>query len=296
MSTIIVGGGPAGMVCAAGLIAAGQTVTLVDEQPVLGGHLRYDPYDPSNPATPDNEWTSELADSTRESEVTVCTSTIAWAAYRTSTGFEVALSSNRGPETLFAANLVVATGTTDRELPVPGATLPGVMTERAARILIGFHGVVPGARCAVVGTDVPRLDRLVQFLEDAGVSTRSVPTTDVSRIAGTSGVEYLKTTSGDRLSVDFVVIARGERPDTQLAGMLEADRVYRAHEDGWAVPTVDCGGGLHVVGGAFTGSAAPIDFLDSVAQAVKSITGGRIQIPAKLAGTSSLLAAMEATA
>ena len=47
--------------------------------------------------------------------------------------------------------LVVATGAFERPLPVPGWTLPGVMTTGAVQTLLRSYGVVPGRRILIAG-------------------------------------------------------------------------------------------------------------------------------------------------
>src|ERR1700739_4681865 len=51
-----------------------------------------------------------------------------------------------------AAAVVVATGAYDRQLPVPGWTLPGVMSAGAAQALLKGSAVVAGRRVVVAGS------------------------------------------------------------------------------------------------------------------------------------------------
>jgi len=53
---------------------------------------------------------------------------------------------------LTARRVLVATGAYDRQLPVPGWTLPGVMAAGAAQALLKGSGVAPGRRVVVAGT------------------------------------------------------------------------------------------------------------------------------------------------
>lgn len=272
MTTIVVGAGPAGLIAAISLSHAGEHVTLVDEQMSPGGHLRYDPYGPT--ADPDPSWRAELLSGLAASAVTLRSQTVAWAAYRAASGFEVMLSAPTGPDSIAADNLILATGTTDRELNVAGSTLPGVMTERAARILIEVHGVIPGARYVIAGADQIRTGRLLACLEREGVEAVVLAPSLISEIGGAGGVEYVVTSEGKRIPADIVVIADGERPDVQLAGMLEVPRVFSLAVDGWMVSTSDCGPGLHVIGGALYGSGGARDQVFSAANVTSAIVNG----------------------
>ena len=53
--------------------------------------------------------------------------------------------------TIDAQRLILATGAFERPLPVPGWTLPGVMTTGAAQTLLRSYGVVAGRRMLIAG-------------------------------------------------------------------------------------------------------------------------------------------------
>src|SRR5262249_28012793 len=54
-------------------------------------------------------------------------------------------------ETLTARRVVLATGAFERPVPIPGWTLPGVMTAGAARLLLKSSGLVPEGRVVLAG-------------------------------------------------------------------------------------------------------------------------------------------------
>ena len=58
---------------------------------------------------------------------------------------------DQGCETVTARALVVATGTSERTVPFPGWTLPGVIGLAAATILLKAQHVLPGKRIVVGG-------------------------------------------------------------------------------------------------------------------------------------------------
>src|SRR3546814_17902689 len=53
---------------------------------------------------------------------------------------------------LVARNLLLATGAQERPFPIPGWTLPGVMTAGAAQILLKSSGAVAEGRVVLAGT------------------------------------------------------------------------------------------------------------------------------------------------
>ena len=267
MTTVVVGAGPAGLVTAATLAASGSRVHLVDEQTSLGGHLRYDF---GNAPT---DWLRELSDGVASHAVEIHLNAVVWAAYRAETGFELMLSNPDGPGSLKADSLVLATGTTDRESHIPGSTLPGVLTERALRILLNIHGVLPGARYAIIGDDERRTARLARELLQDEVEVSVYAAADVIEIGGIAGVQHLTTRDLKQHPVDIVVLALGERPDTQLAGMLDVDRTFSPRHDAWVLPGANPAPGLYAVGGVLHGTAELVSVVDSSVHSANLISG-----------------------
>lgn len=66
-------------------------------------------------------------------------------------GFEVAYSVAGEARILHARRLLLATGAQERPFPIPGWTLPGVITAGAAQILLKSAGVVPADRTVLAG-------------------------------------------------------------------------------------------------------------------------------------------------
>jgi thioredoxin reductase len=273
MTTVVVGAGPTGMISAILLARSGAQVTLIDENALIGGHLRYHAYNPSSLKQGDDSWRQHLVQYVASEGVDVRSSTIVWAAYRTSSGYEIQCSDSSGPTSFQATQMIVAVGTTDREFPVPGASLPGVLTERALRILITQYGVIPGARCLIVGNDSDRMANLERLLSAELVSTNSIAPSQVKAIDGVNGVESVRLIDGTEIPTDIVILALGERPDTQLVGMLGIARSWNDIADSWAVDKSECGDGIFVVGGARVGAASPAVLITDAIEAVKRITG-----------------------
>jgi sarcosine oxidase subunit alpha len=290
MSVGIIGAGPAGLLTGSVLAAGGQAVTLIDEQPDAGGHLRYDDYELGDGAS-SAAWLTELHEATGVSGVESLTGTVAWGAFRVGDGFELAL--NRDGRVTFRAcsHLVVAAGTTDVPWVGAGSTLPGVLTARAARILVNRHGVLPGRRIVVLGSG-SEAERLVTQLAQVGAEAHF--TDAISAIAGDGQVEAVILEDGATVPADVVVLAIGELPDIQVAGMLEAPRRFDPAISGWRVESFEAGPALYVVGGALRGRATPGELVQDALSVAERITGTRALIDDTRLPMSAALAASEA--
>jgi NADP-dependent aldehyde dehydrogenase len=78
-----------------------------------------------------------------------------------------------GPRAVLADAVVLCPGGYDRQLPIPGWDLPGVMAAGGVHALLKGHGVVPGRRAIVAGTG-PFLLPVATGLAAAGVEVVSV--------------------------------------------------------------------------------------------------------------------------
>jgi NADPH-dependent 2,4-dienoyl-CoA reductase/sulfur reductase-like enzyme len=149
---LVVGGGPGGLACAAAAGRAGLDVVLVDERPKLGGQYFKQPaagFTAEGPP-PDAQFEAgrALIDEVTAAGVQVLTATTVWGAF--------------APDDVCAAGpdedwrftprcLVIASGAYERGVPMPGWTLPGVITTGAAQTLWRSYGVTPGRRILVSG-------------------------------------------------------------------------------------------------------------------------------------------------
>lgn len=271
MTIAIVGAGPAGMLAAILLARAGESVRLFDEQSTLGGHLTYDQYGVPDSSATSTAVLNELGTALVQSGATLSLESVVWAAFRTDTGIELAINQKGAQESLSCTRVFFATGTTDRAVPVPGATLPGVMTARAARILGERHSVVPGERFAIVGPG-PQADRLARDIDSWGARVEVIVEAEsLHRIAGQDCVTAIESTEGVT-EVDVVVLATGELPDLQLAGMVGVERVFDAELGGWFPTRQNGATDAIVVGGAALGGAWINDVLASAVDAACRVT------------------------
>lgn len=185
---IVIGGGPAGMSAATEAAKHGLKAALIDEQPALGGQI-YRAID--DVATRRAEDLSMLGDeyahgtsvteAFRQSGADHISGHTVWQL-----GQDGSLWSSDGvkAQAFKASHIVLATGALERPVPVPGWTLPGVMTAGAAQILLKTSGMIPDGPVVIAGSG-PLLLLVADQLSRAGA--------DVKAIAETTGYsDYLR--------------------------------------------------------------------------------------------------------
>lgn len=139
----IIGAGPAGVSAAVEADRHGASVLLLDEQPRPGGQI----YRNVQIATPrqkkvlgeDYTKGAALVSALAGSGAVHLAGVTVWQV--TGNG-RIAFSRNGQAEQVQARHVIVATGATERPVPVPGWTLPGVLTAGAAQILMKSGGLV----------------------------------------------------------------------------------------------------------------------------------------------------------
>lgn len=139
----IIGAGPAGMAAAAQAAEFGLSVTVLDEQPCAGGQIYRDVDRASSLRGKilgaDYTAGTRLTEGLRQSGVEHITGAVVWAIEDM---FRISYTRNGRGAQLKADRIVLATGALERPMPVPGWTLPGVMTAGAGQILLKQSGVV----------------------------------------------------------------------------------------------------------------------------------------------------------
>ncbi|GLU31609.1 NAD(P)/FAD-dependent oxidoreductase [Trinickia caryophylli] len=178
---VVVGGGPAGMAAATQAAALGASVVLLDEQPTPGGQI-YRAVKEASAARldvlgPDYAAGRTLVDAFERSQATHIGRAAVWqiTAQRT-----VHYLRNGEVATLKAGRIVLCTGAMERPFPIPGWTLPGVLTAGAAQILLKTADTVPSAPVVLAGCG-PLLYLLASQYVRAGVRVAAiVDTTDAA--------------------------------------------------------------------------------------------------------------------
>lgn len=225
----VIGAGPSGIAAALAASEAGAAVTLIDENPAVGGQLRWritalrglgDGLD----GLPACQAVERLEERLAAADVSVLTDAVAWGLFEDGS---LAVTTPGGGFLLQAEKIVVATGSVDLVLPFPGWTLPGVMTARAAQILLHVHRVLPGRRVAVVGEGRDAAE-LISDLEMAGAEVVLRAADPVQVVASGDGRVERVSANGERREADAVVIALGRQPDPELALQAQVDLGYSA--------------------------------------------------------------------
>jgi NADPH-dependent 2,4-dienoyl-CoA reductase/sulfur reductase-like enzyme len=157
---LVVGAGPAGLAAATLAASLGVDTVLLDEQRTPGGQI-YRAVT-NTPVTDrrilgDDYWHGvSLVEPFRASRARYQPGATVWAVERLGgeppeIGFEVAYSVDGQARMLRTRHILLATGAQERPFPIPGWTLPGVITAGAAQILLKTSGLVPSGRTVLAG-------------------------------------------------------------------------------------------------------------------------------------------------
>lgn len=170
----IVGAGPAGMSAAVTASRHGASVAVLDEQPAAGGQIyRSITSAPAQRVAilgPDYADGRTLAESFRSCAARHITNASVW---QVTPGGEVHYLQQGSVRTLKAQRIVLCSGAMERPFPIPGWTLPGVLTAGAAQILLKSADVVPSEPVVLAGCG-PLLYLLAWQYVRAGVPIRAL--------------------------------------------------------------------------------------------------------------------------
>lgn len=180
----VVGGGLAGLNAALAAAEAGAEVTLIDEQPALGGHLRHDP-DLPGAGKPLADLIGKV---TKHTSIRVITSAIVFGCYE---GNYLGIQQGQRMIRLRAAQVVIATGAWERPLVFENNDVPGVLLASAAQRLVHLEGCRLGG-AAVIVTDNAQGYRVARQLHAAGTRVAAIVDVRPSAPDSFAGVETLR--------------------------------------------------------------------------------------------------------
>ena len=278
---VVAGGGPAGISAALRAAEAGSQVLLFDENPDLGGHLRFTvPLESPSTTQASKELPELLETIDQEPNITVFadTSVLGWyqdnwlCAVKGARLFKIRTKS-----------MVVATGAYETPLIFDSNDLPGVILGSAVQRLVHLFGVLPGRQVVIVtanedGWDVaadlqslgvnvaaiveerepnacssPYRDGLVNagvpvFYRHTILEALGSNAVSGAKIARLDGSGEISPATAQSLQCDLIVTSVGWTPATELAYMTGGQSEY--NEDRAEILPVSTPPGIYVAGRA----------------------------------------------
>ncbi|MEM8987795.1 MAG: sarcosine oxidase subunit alpha family protein [Pseudomonadota bacterium] len=272
---LVVGGGPSGLAAARAASRVGARTMLVDENPNLGGALRFERT--AIDGAPGDMWTdqitSEIADC-GNGEILRRTTALGRYDHNVVLALERVSDHLPTPEKgrprqrlwiIRPKQIVVASGAEERPIAFADNDKPGVMLSSAVRGFVNRYAVAPGRRVAIVtvnddgyltardlkaaGVDVTliadargRTSVVSAELEAAGapVLRNALPEQALGGIE-VSGLR-LQNAAGDRLAdhpCDVIAVAGGYNPRIQLLSQSGAAPVWREDLLSFVPPETD---------------------------------------------------------
>ncbi len=143
----IVGAGPAGIAAGIETARRGLATVVLDENPAVGGRI-WQGLEAREPMDADESTGLATIRALAASGATIHLRANVWGIEPDGTVF---WTREGEAHSLRARRIVLATGTTERPLPIPGWTLPGVMTVGAAQIALKTGRLVPDGNTWIAG-------------------------------------------------------------------------------------------------------------------------------------------------
>ncbi|OAF18996.1 NAD(P)/FAD-dependent oxidoreductase [Bradyrhizobium neotropicale] len=176
---VVIGAGPAGLAAAATSAEAGLSTLLLDENIGPGGQVFR--AIASTPVTAREQlgtdyWVgADLVQALRAGNTEVVQRATVWSLDR---NLEIGVSIGGGSSFVKARRVILATGALERPFPIPGWTLPGVMTAGAAQTMLKSSALVPDGRTVIAGQGPLLWLLAAQILRLGGRIDRILDTTE----------------------------------------------------------------------------------------------------------------------
>jgi sarcosine oxidase, subunit alpha len=180
---IIIGAGPAGLSAAITIAEHGAEVLVIDEYMDAGGRLLGQLYE-----EPSGSWWNGIKESNKLAE----------KALSLNVDIKLNTSVNNiekidgewivytDTATYSTVHLLLATGAAEEPFPIPGWTLPGVMSVGAAQVMTNVQRVKPGNRGVIIGVNVLSSAIAMELqLADIEVATIALP--KINKVTEESG-------------------------------------------------------------------------------------------------------------
>ncbi|WP_428489221.1 FAD-dependent oxidoreductase [Rhodopila sp.] len=160
---LVIGGGVAGLCSAIAAAEAGAGVILLDERHAAGGQFAK-PLSPSHTdPTPDDQFRfgADLRARAERAGARLEAGAMVWGAFAAT---EIAALVRGQSVTYRPRRLILATGAHEAPVPIPGWTLPGVMTTGGLQTLVRTQRVCPGSRVLIAGNGPLNLQLACELL------------------------------------------------------------------------------------------------------------------------------------
>ena len=241
----VIGGGPAGLAAALDAASTGTQVTLIDDQPYLGGHLRFDNRTyrniPRFPEAPGSEIAQSLAQSVKSSaSIQVLSDATAFGLYQDNL---LGVLCGNHLVKLRAKRIVIATGSYEVPLIFQGNDLPGVMLLTGVQRLMRLYGVRPGSTAVVATSNDDGYYAALDLLE-AGVTIAAVVDTRPQFPHDLEAAEALKSRGSLILTSHVITRAEGKkRVEAAVVVRLEGEKP-NGNEKRFSCDTICMSGGF----------------------------------------------------
>lgn len=175
VDVVVIGGGPAGLSAAIEIGSRGGNVVVVDDHPTPGGKLLGQLHQEGNHSKwwKGFEYAQKLKQKALAFNVKILSEKQVWGL---EPGWKVHISDliQHEPGMGIQADCVLlATGAVEKPIPIPGWTLPGVISIGAAQVMTNVYQVLPGKKVIVVGIDILSLS-IARSMKLAGVDVEGI--------------------------------------------------------------------------------------------------------------------------
>jgi NADPH-dependent 2,4-dienoyl-CoA reductase/sulfur reductase-like enzyme len=176
---VVIGAGPAGLAAAATAAEAGLSTLLLDENIGPGGQafraIASTPVTERDQLGADYWVGADLVQGVRGSGAEIIQRATVWSLDR---HLEIGVSVGGASAFVKALRVILATGALERPFPIPGWTLPGVMTVGAAQTMLKSSALVPDGRTVIAGQGPLLWLLAAQILRLGGRIDRILDTTE----------------------------------------------------------------------------------------------------------------------
>ena len=210
----VVGAGPAGLAAASACARSGLATLVLDEGASPGGQIHRavtrSPLRDRSILDPDYWHGERLVEEFQSSGASYEARATVW---NITPDLEVAFSKDGRTSIASARSVILATGAIERPFPIPGWTLPGVMSLGAAQSLLKSSGLVPSGRTVIAGTG-PLLWLAARQMLAAGASIEAIleTTTHENRTRALRHIPGFLASPYFRRGMKLLVAVRGRVP------------------------------------------------------------------------------------